>query len=137
MRNYRNYQLKNAILKSLLEHSYTVKSIFDSIQYKGDKDDLFSEMNELFKHGYVKRHKNSQRLYEYSLTKKGIQHANNPFLKKYPYPVKLNKEIIINPVAWISGNQPEESMRLIGKIIKPIPSHLPCSGAESCATAKT
>lgn len=92
MRNYRNYQLKNSILKSLNNSSLTVKSIHGVIQYRGDKDELFSEMYSLFKKGYVKRHKNAQRLYEYSLTKKGIQHANNPFLRKITFNEKVNEQ---------------------------------------------
>lgn len=87
MRNYKNYHLKNQILKVLKDNNLTVKSIFTAIQYQGTKDELFSEMYALTKFGYVKRHK-VNKLYQYQLTQKGIRHANNPY---HSYVIKHNR----------------------------------------------
>lgn len=75
-----NYcKVKGTILKAVLSGNDTAKIIMQAVNYQHSIDSLYRELNFLRAYGYLKR-KRTGRVSHYSLTAKGREHTDNPFI---------------------------------------------------------
>jgi len=79
-KNFKDCQLKGAILRGINSGSNTAKTIYAAVKYPHHIDSLYRELNFLHSYGYISRTKLGSHESSYSLTKKGLEHARNPFI---------------------------------------------------------
>lgn len=78
-KTYKDCTLKGLILRSIKAGHNEARDIFTNINYRKSLDALYAEMCRLSNYGYVSTIK-EQGISRYALTKKGLEHADDPYI---------------------------------------------------------
>jgi hypothetical protein len=102
-KSYKDCTLKGLILKSIKAGHNEAKDIHADIQYKKSLNALYAEMCRLSNYGYVSILK-EHGISKYTLTKKGEQHAINPFICVEQKEIRLKNIVDKNVMAVLKDN---------------------------------